>query len=57
MQLQHLRYFVALARARHFAEAANACGAIDVTMVTAAPAISMRIIFPERICIIFPLVF
>lgn len=32
MQLQHLRYFVALARARHFAEAANACGVSQPTL-------------------------
>jgi DNA-binding transcriptional LysR family regulator len=32
MQLQHLRYFVALARARHFAAAANACGVSQPTL-------------------------
>lgn len=32
MQLQHLRYFVALARARHFATAANACGVSQPTL-------------------------
>lgn len=32
MQLQHLRYLVALARARHFAEAANACGVSQPTL-------------------------
>lgn len=32
MQLQHLRYFVALARTRHFAAAANACGVTQPTL-------------------------
>jgi DNA-binding transcriptional LysR family regulator len=32
MQLQHLRYFVALARARHFAAAANTCGVSQPTL-------------------------
>ena len=32
MQLQHLRYFVALARARHFATAASACGVSQPTL-------------------------
>jgi DNA-binding transcriptional LysR family regulator len=32
MQLQHLRYFVALARHRHFAEAANDCGVSQPTL-------------------------
>ena len=32
MQLQHLRYFVALAKARHFASAANACGVSQPTL-------------------------
>ena len=32
MQLQHLRYFVALARTRHFAMAANECGVSQPTL-------------------------
>lgn len=32
MQLQHLRYFVALAKARHFATAANLCGVTQPTL-------------------------
>ena len=32
MQLQHLRYFVALARHRHFAEAAHECGVSQPTL-------------------------
>ena len=32
MQLQHLRYFVALARTRHFAQAASECGVSQPTL-------------------------
>ena len=32
MQLQHLRYFVALARTRHFAMAASECGVSQPTL-------------------------
>lgn len=43
MQLQNLRYFVALARARHFAEAANACGVSQPTLSAGLAALEQEL--------------
>lgn len=43
MQLQHLRYFVALARSRHFAEAANACGVSQPTLSAGLAALEQEL--------------
>jgi DNA-binding transcriptional LysR family regulator len=43
MQLQHLRYFVALARYRHFAEAANECGVSQPTLSAGLAALEQQL--------------
>jgi DNA-binding transcriptional LysR family regulator len=43
MQLQHLRYFVALARHRHFAEAANDCGVSQPTLSAGLVALEQQL--------------
>jgi DNA-binding transcriptional LysR family regulator len=43
MQLQHLRYFVALARHRHFAEAANDCGVSQPTLSAGLAALEQEL--------------
>lgn len=43
MQLQNLRYFVALARMRHFAEAANACGVSQPTLSAGLAALEQEL--------------
>lgn len=43
MQLQYLRYFVALARHRHFAEAANACGVSQPTLSAGLAALEQEL--------------
>lgn len=43
MQLQHLRYFVALARTRHFAAAASACGVSQPTLSAGLAALEQEL--------------
>lgn len=43
MQLQHLRYFVALARHRHFAEAAHDCGVSQPTLSAGLAALEQEL--------------
>jgi DNA-binding transcriptional LysR family regulator len=43
MQLQHLRYFVALARHRHFAEAAHDCGVSQPTLSAGLAALEQHL--------------
>lgn len=43
MQLQHLRYFVALARTRHFARAANECGVTQPTLSAGLAALEQEL--------------
>lgn len=43
MQLQHLRYFVALARHRHFAEAANVCSVSQPTLSAGLAALEQQL--------------
>ncbi len=43
MQLQHLRYFVALARHRHFAEAAHECGVSQPTLSAGLAALEQQL--------------
>ncbi len=43
MQLQHLRYFIALARHRHFAEAAHDCGVSQPTLSAGLAALEQQL--------------
>jgi DNA-binding transcriptional LysR family regulator len=43
MQLQHLRYFVALARTRHFAQAAGVCGVSQPTLSAGLAALEQEL--------------
>lgn len=43
MQLQHLRYFVALARHKHFAEAAHECGVSQPTLSAGLAALEQQL--------------
>ena len=52
MQLQHLRFFVALARVRHFAQAAAECGVSQPTLsaglVALEQALGKRLVDRDR---------